>query len=249
MEVHHHPQVEKKRFKEYFLEFLMIFLAVTMGFFAESLREHISENRMRDQYIQSLAEDLEADTAAMRSIIEFDDAKIAALSQMYQCYDTVLRDLTASSCMGDLIKFSKVNRAFEMNDRTLTQLANAGGFRLLSKQDADSILAYQRAYKKYNNFQSTIYQEAQDNVRNTLNDFADFKVLAPLATVSPNIGTDVGESTVHGQLIFSKDRSLLNKWFNQLHLYLRVIRAQKMLLSDLRGRANGLINFYHKHQS
>ncbi|HEY4875714.1 MAG TPA: hypothetical protein VIH86_09100 [Puia sp.] len=41
MEVHHHPDVhhQRKRFKEYFLEFLMIFLAVTMGFFAESLRE------------------------------------------------------------------------------------------------------------------------------------------------------------------------------------------------------------------
>ena len=31
MEVGHHPQVEKKNFKQYFLEFLMIFLAVTMG--------------------------------------------------------------------------------------------------------------------------------------------------------------------------------------------------------------------------
>jgi hypothetical protein len=28
MEVHHHPKVEKKNFKEYFLEFIMIFLAV-----------------------------------------------------------------------------------------------------------------------------------------------------------------------------------------------------------------------------
>jgi hypothetical protein len=33
MEVHYHPNVEKKNFKEYFLGFLMIFLAVTMGFF------------------------------------------------------------------------------------------------------------------------------------------------------------------------------------------------------------------------
>jgi hypothetical protein len=30
MEVHHHPHVEKKNFKEYFLEFIMIFLAVTL---------------------------------------------------------------------------------------------------------------------------------------------------------------------------------------------------------------------------
>ena len=41
MEVHHHPHVEKKNFKEYFLEFLMIFLAVTLGFFAENIREHL----------------------------------------------------------------------------------------------------------------------------------------------------------------------------------------------------------------
>ena len=44
MEVHHHPHVEKKSFKEYFLEFLMIFLAVTMGFFAETIRESITEH-------------------------------------------------------------------------------------------------------------------------------------------------------------------------------------------------------------
>jgi hypothetical protein len=34
MEVHHHPHVEKKGFKEYSLEFLMIFLSVTVGFIA-----------------------------------------------------------------------------------------------------------------------------------------------------------------------------------------------------------------------
>jgi hypothetical protein len=32
MEVHHHPKAEKKNFKEYFFEFIMIFLAVTLGF-------------------------------------------------------------------------------------------------------------------------------------------------------------------------------------------------------------------------
>jgi hypothetical protein len=42
MEVHHHPDLhhKKKNFKEYFLEFLMIFLAVTPGFVAENIREH-----------------------------------------------------------------------------------------------------------------------------------------------------------------------------------------------------------------
>jgi len=59
MEVHHHPHVEKKNFKEYFLEFLMIFLAVTLGFFAENIRERIKDSEQGEQYIQSLVEDLE----------------------------------------------------------------------------------------------------------------------------------------------------------------------------------------------
>jgi hypothetical protein len=58
MEVHHHPQVEKKNFKEYFLEFLMIFLAVTMGFFAENLREHYTEKTNTKEYLESYHDEL-----------------------------------------------------------------------------------------------------------------------------------------------------------------------------------------------
>ena len=51
MEVHHHPDLhhQKKNYKEYFLEFLMIFLAVTLGFFAEGLRENISNHHREKQ--------------------------------------------------------------------------------------------------------------------------------------------------------------------------------------------------------
>ena len=58
MEVHHHPKVEKKNFKEYFLEFLMIFLAVTMGFFAENIRENYVEHKSAREYASLLIEDL-----------------------------------------------------------------------------------------------------------------------------------------------------------------------------------------------
>jgi hypothetical protein len=55
MEVHHHPHLpHSKKFKEYFLEFLMIFLAVTMGFFAESLREHMSEKKRKKNISKAL---------------------------------------------------------------------------------------------------------------------------------------------------------------------------------------------------
>jgi len=72
MEVHHHPHVENlsagkagKRFKEYFLEFLMIFLAVTMGFFAENIRENYVEHKSAREYASLLIEDLATDTVEL----------------------------------------------------------------------------------------------------------------------------------------------------------------------------------------
>src|SRR6185312_8171970 len=244
MEVHHHPQVEKKNFKQYFLEFIMIFLAVTLGFIAENVREHINERAQGKQYIQSLVEDLESDTARMNDIIQFDEAKIIALNSMYQCYDTVTNNIKATSCIGVLIKYSKVNRPFLLNDRTITQLANAGGYRLLKKEDADSILAYQRMYRNDYDFEKTVYQEAQNNVRNTLNDLANFKVVSPIETVSSLSGADSGSSSLNGWLLVSDDQKLLNKWFNQLRLYLRVTKAQSTLLKSLKAKATSLISFY-----
>src|SRR5258705_3894805 len=76
MEVHHHPDLhhKPKRWKEYFLEFLMIFLAVTMGFFAESLRENINNKERLHNYIRSLVSDLKSDVAMYDSSIAFNNS-------------------------------------------------------------------------------------------------------------------------------------------------------------------------------
>ena len=56
MEVHHHPHVEKKSFKEYLLEGLMIFLAVSMGFIAENIRENITKHEKEQHLMEMLVE-------------------------------------------------------------------------------------------------------------------------------------------------------------------------------------------------
>ena len=71
MEVHHHPNVEKKGLKEYFLEFLMIFLAVTMGFFAENLREDISNREILKNNMETIVANLKSDKTNLKNIIEF----------------------------------------------------------------------------------------------------------------------------------------------------------------------------------
>ncbi|HEY4874212.1 MAG TPA: hypothetical protein VIH86_01440 [Puia sp.] len=74
MEVHHHPNVhhKSKKFKEYFLEFLMIFLAVSMGFFAESIRENISNNEHAKLLTEQLVKDLKKDTTNLQHSINFE---------------------------------------------------------------------------------------------------------------------------------------------------------------------------------
>ena len=64
MEVHHHPDLhhKRKKFKEYFLEFLMIFLAVTLGFFAESYREHLVERKREKEYMKEIVQNLQYDS-------------------------------------------------------------------------------------------------------------------------------------------------------------------------------------------
>ena len=73
MEVHHHPDLhhKKKNFKEYFLEFLMIFLAVTLGFFAENIRESIKDKNQLHEYVQSMVNDLQSDTVMYNEAINF----------------------------------------------------------------------------------------------------------------------------------------------------------------------------------
>ncbi len=83
MEVHHHPHVEKKRFKEYFLEFLMIFLAVTMGFIAENIRETFNDKRNIHQLAISLMNDLKMDTTQLTVLMQYNNLKIKQLGSLH----------------------------------------------------------------------------------------------------------------------------------------------------------------------
>jgi hypothetical protein len=133
MEVHHHPKVEKKNFKEYFLEFIMIFLAVTMGFFAESLREHLSNHSKEREYIIGIKKDLVADTASMNDFLPY------LISRVDQT-DTLIKILQTPGVTGrgsDMYYLARLTtklRSFISNNTTLTELEHSGNFGLITKE-------------------------------------------------------------------------------------------------------------------
>jgi hypothetical protein len=243
MEVHHHPHVEKKGFKEYFLEFLMIFLAVSLGFIAENIRESRVEKETAKKYIESFYEDLKTDTLRMKNFTDFDDAKIAALNNLNNCFDTVAKNFKSTSCLLELMKISAFNRVFKMTDRTLNQLSNTGGFKLLKKEDADSILAYENNFEAFRDFQVTVFQEVQEKVRTTFDQLVNFSANVQMFKPKGNrIDLDFDSKTVTMPLLH--DAGLLNKYFNELLLYYRVTFNHRARLVELKEYQIRLINYF-----
>ena len=85
MEVHHHPQLDHspRPWKEYLLEGLMIFIAVMMGFIAESIRESISDREHVRQLTGQLVQELKADTISLDHIYKEETDILAANDSLY----------------------------------------------------------------------------------------------------------------------------------------------------------------------
>ncbi|HEV8079333.1 MAG TPA: hypothetical protein VGP43_01370 [Chitinophagaceae bacterium] len=162
MEVHHHGHVhENKKWKEYFFQFLMLFLAVFLGFLAEYQLEHVVENNREEQYIKSFIEDLKADTAKINRILElstWQQNNFDSLMGILKAPGFSETPDKADNYVGNIFSLYLFNHT----DRTLQQLKNAGGLRLIRNQQAsDSIMQYDAMVKKISEQSMDLYNANQ----------------------------------------------------------------------------------------
>jgi hypothetical protein len=143
MEVHHHPDLhhKKKRWKEYFLEFLMIFLAVTLGFLAESLREHISEKDRAEVFAQSLEADFKADTLTLRLLIHYTSEKIEKIDSLDDYINTA-RNRTNDSLLYNTIIYVISTFQFDNINGTYEQIKNSGSMRFFNQALVNNLNSY-----------------------------------------------------------------------------------------------------------
>lgn len=147
MEVHHHPDLhhKKKKFKEYLLEFLMIFLAVTLGFFAETIREKISETHREKDYVVGLKNNIQNDTTQLKRLIDRNELELKAIDSLMKLSRNKFTDLSVQDSMFYYsVQYTLSLHLFQFNDLTLVQLRNAGGYSLIKTDHvADSIALYE----------------------------------------------------------------------------------------------------------
>lgn len=145
MEVHHHPDLhhKPKKWKEYFLEFLMIFLAVTMGFIAENIREHFSEAKIAHQNLEAYRNDL---LQNQKQLTMLDSVFTIRLST----YDSIVsifyekKENIELSVLSRLLLDGQRNTVVTVNTPTYQQLISSGNMRYIENSDLkDSIANYQ----------------------------------------------------------------------------------------------------------
>jgi hypothetical protein len=128
MEVHHHSPTSRKKWTHYTWEFLMLFLALTLGFFVENMREHYVERHRVKQYARSLIYDLGNDTS-MINVVMFRISRAIRITDTLAAY---LRQRSYAQTKNiNRYILSAIDRypPYTWNRATIEQIKNSGSLR------------------------------------------------------------------------------------------------------------------------
>jgi len=234
MEVHHHSHHGKKKWTEYFWEFLMLFLAVFCGFLAEYQLEHVIEHSKEKEYMRSMVEDLQQDTTVISEVILKHKASVKNLDTLLNLLELPgiksnsnlkrIYDIHFGDAGADLATFSQ---------RTMSQLKNAGGLRLIRIKDvADGISLYDSKTQEL---------------------MAIFKSFDEISTETFKSGTLIFDtrylrhnSTAEGMTLLTDDKHVLRQYANYVFMFQAVSGYYYDHLSQQKGLAVELINLIKK---
>ena len=142
MEVHHHSHHPKK-WKEYITEFLMLFLAVSLGFMAENIREHQIEKQREIAYLKNVHEDLKLDLINIDNVFNSNTIRLQAMDTLF----TIINNNTITNeDVYYYIRNLALRATFESSHVGLDQIKSAGGLRMVKNPEIISgIQEYERA--------------------------------------------------------------------------------------------------------
>ncbi len=165
MEENSAPEKGKKKLKEYLLEGLMIFVAVSMGFIAENLREYIGETKQEAEYVKSLINDLKLDTTYLsKSNLVKMEAEQSATDLLNYFKENPDAENIPTALLFK-IDISNQLLIFIGHTGAIERLKNSGSLRLIkNKALVDSIEAYYQQNKRVDHLNSLLLNN-QDYAR------------------------------------------------------------------------------------
>ena len=243
MEIHKQPHhvTHKKKWGEYVLEFLMLFLAVFLGFFAENYREILVNKEKEHHYIQNMVADLKSDTTDLNFAIYYQQLWYNHLDSALQIPIERLRDIhTQDTFFYHFFPYYSWMQPFIQNDNNITQL-RAGGFNLIrSESTIDSINLVYNSYKgvKFGvDFNITCYWDVVHKAQQLMN------LPPPPATIEEVVPKRILENT---QIFIQYDKPAIQQLFsmmtNSKGTLLNTIVSEK----QYKEKAERLLNYLQK---
>lgn len=213
----------------------MLFLAVFCGFFAEYQLEHRIEKDRERQYIQSLVEDLSTDTTSLQLVIDNfkkRDLDVDTLLTLYPLLatgynNTLHRKLGAVTGFADFVKA----------DRTMQQLKNSGGMRLIrNKKAADGITEYDLMNKDLD-IDVTALSLVFNQILSTRYEIIDSAALANDVKTKTVAEMEAGGKNY----LLKTDKQSLGKWNNEMREFRFLCRKVMRTEQTLKTKAIELI--------
>ena len=251
MEVHAHSHTARNKWTHYFWEFLMLFLAVSLGFYAENTREVILHKKEVKTQLHSMLSDLQSDITLFDSVTDRN-------SYSAQMADSLIEMLHSDITNTPEIYFSARTVTanvgyYYSNSKSFEQLKTAGLLRYIKdKELLDSIGTY------YASFQWLVNQIDQLRLKmdeihkgNTrLFDSYVFQQMMINIKIIANNGAGGQRITISKPLVkpslLSVDVKDINTVSLNYHYYSTTIKFYIRNSIALQNRAKGLIEIIKK---
>ncbi len=136
MEVHHHPHIptHAKPWKEYLLEGLMIFVAVTLGYGAENVREHYVETKKALVSAKNLYVDVINDSIGYANTIKSRAKQDSCFEIINAYYNNNELDKEIQSVYAAHSYMTRRN-LYQMNSLALDEVKNSGTLKFLESDE------------------------------------------------------------------------------------------------------------------
>ena len=118
----------KKKWYVYFIDFIMLFVAVTLGFLAENVRDQQTDKNREISYLKNVHEDLLVDINKFELVISSNNLRLLMLDSLHMEINKASPDLPS---LYYYIRNLALRTTFESSHLGLDQIKASGGFRLI----------------------------------------------------------------------------------------------------------------------
>jgi len=232
MEVHHpHHPTHKKAWKEYITEFVMLFAAVTLGFFAENLRETQIEKHREISYLKNVHEDLLLDFQSSDYVVRSNETRLKNL-------DTLFQKLNNQSITNEEIYYYVRNLAlratFESSRIGFDQIKSAGGLRMVrNKTISSGIQQYERMLSSIDKLED-LRERTLEKGRFKMAEVMDAGILYEMSIHQMEEGIMRFQPPAKADDITHKNKTALNELLNLVSIGLNTNRYLNAKLIELK---------------